>query len=77
MENEKQAAQGSELNALVRPIANLPDDLDVKCSVCNQWVPIVLELRGNANCYYCGNEISLCGPCAKRMMQELKSIGWA
>jgi len=61
----------------VRPIANLPDDLDVTCNGCGEWVPIVLDLRGVANCYYCGNEISLCEPCAKRMMRELRSLGWA
>jgi hypothetical protein len=78
--NEGQAVDGEggvRVDRHVRPIARLPKYLDVKCQGCEQWEPIVLNVGGLANCHYCGNEIPLCEPCAKRMMQELKSLGWA
>jgi len=46
------------------------------CSVCMAEDKTVIEIRGvnGASCGYCGNQIFLCSPCAKRMKQELNEI---
>uniref|UniRef100_A0A6M3XR00 Uncharacterized protein n=1 Tax=viral metagenome TaxID=1070528 RepID=A0A6M3XR00_9ZZZZ len=51
------------------------EDVDKKwCSSCRkkpEEAPGIITIRGNVNCHYCGNSITLCKECWKDLQEKI------
>lgn len=45
-----------------------------ECQVCQKEIQCDIVVAGKVSCHYCGNEIKMCLPCAKKLFLELKSL---
>ena len=53
-----------------KPIATLPNGDPESCSICDDE-NIVLVIRGQTNCHYCGNAVALCRTHLDQLIMEL------
>jgi len=55
---------------VIAKIVSKPNYDDEQCSACEKE-SVYIVIKGQANCYYCGNEIALCLDCFNRMKNEI------